>query len=136
VEPLCGPEFFADGGGFVGEGDGGLGIPSGAPGQDEGACGQAAGPERHEREQGEQARGGAGDGEVRPLALGFDAGVAADCCEGDLDGPAADEAAQYVEGIGGLVRAGERLRLELAGCVADQQPSLKAIPRGTDREAV
>ncbi len=79
--------------------------------------------ERHQREQGEQARGGAGDGEVRPLALGFHPEMAAHLGERHLDGPAADEAAQHVEGVGGLVCAYERLRLELTGDVSDQQPA-------------
>jgi len=142
VRILCGRSLALDGGDCVGEGDFGLGTPCGAPGLEEAACREGAGPECDEGDQGEPARGGAGDGEVRPLALGFDA-EAADVGEGDLDGPAATKkrspsrgpAAWSVQRNGGAEErrsggteerrnggAEERLRLELAGHVADKRP--------------
>ena len=57
-------------------------------------------PERHEREQAEQRRRGAQDGQVRPLPLGFQAEMAAGFLEGGLNPPAADEPAQDLCGFG------------------------------------
>jgi hypothetical protein len=45
----------------------------------------------HDREQGEQAGRGAGDGAVRPLTLGLDAEMVAHLAEGDLHLPALDK---------------------------------------------
>src|SRR3954471_7837497 len=77
-------------------------------------------PERDEGEQAEQGGGGAGDSLIGPLALGFDAEVATDLGEGDLDAPAADEPAQDIERIGGEIGAQECLRAELILAVAHQ----------------
>ena len=57
------------------------------------------------------------------MALRLDAQMATHLGERDLDGPAADEQLQDGNWIGSLVRAQERLRLELAGRIADQQPA-------------
>ncbi len=59
----------------------------------------------------------------RARALGLDAEVAAVLDKRHLDRPAADKQAQHVQRIGGLVRAEESLRLELAGRVADEHLS-------------
>ena len=59
---------------------------------------EPAGQEGDGGEQREQARGGASDGEVRPLPLGFDAEVGTGLLEGDLQLPALDEPTQDLFG--------------------------------------
>jgi len=62
-------------------------------------CGpEPGGQEGDEGEQREQARCGAGDGEVRSLALGLDTEVGAGFLERDLQLPALDEPAQDLPG--------------------------------------
>src|SRR3712207_499368 len=77
-------------------------------------------PERDEGEQAEQGGGGARDGLIGPLALGFDAEVATDLGEGDLGAPAANKPAQDIEWIGREIGAQEGLRAELIFAVAHQ----------------
>src|SRR3954470_3279630 len=77
-------------------------------------------PECDEGEQAEQSGGGAGDGPIGPLALGFDAEVATDLGKGDLGAPAANEPAQDIEWIGREIGAQEGLRAELIFAVAHQ----------------
>jgi len=70
----------------------------------------------------------------RARALGLDAEVAAVLGKRHLDRPAADKQAQHVQGIGGLVRAEESLRLELAGRVADEHVSDRHLLAGVTSE--
>src|SRR3954451_2128490 len=88
------------------------------------------GPERDEGEQAEQGGGGASDGLIGPLALGFDAEVAADLGEGDLGAPAASKPAQDIEWIGGEIGAQEGLRAELALAVAHQHVADRNVVAG------
>jgi hypothetical protein len=82
-----------------------------------------SGPQRDEGEQSEQGRGGAGDGEIRPLALGLDAEMFAGLLEGGRHGPAVDIPSEDVLRLGVKVGAQEGLRLAGAGGVAHQNPS-------------
>src|SRR5215208_220788 len=87
-------------------------------------------PERDEGEQAEQGGGGAGDGLIGPLALGFDAEMATDLGEGDLGAPAANKPAQDVERIGREVGAQKRLRAELILAVAHQHVADRDVMAG------
>src|SRR3954469_17855794 len=87
-------------------------------------------PECDEREQAEQSGGGAGDGPIGPLALGFDAEVATDLGEGDLGAPAASKPAQDIEWIGGEIGAQEGLRAELILAVAHQHVADRDVVAG------
>jgi hypothetical protein len=79
------PELAADGGKRVGEGGMRLAIPGSGRDRLAGFGVKAGAQQRHQRKQSEQARGRAGDGPVRPLALGLDPEVVADLAEGDFD---------------------------------------------------
>ena len=83
-------------------------------------------PERDEGEQAEQGGGGAGDGLIGPLALGFDAEVATDLGEGDLHAPAANEPAQDIEWICREIGAQKGLWAELILAVAHQHRALSS----------
>src|SRR3954452_10826615 len=87
-------------------------------------------PECDEREQAEQSGGGAGDGPIGPLALGFDAEMATDLGEGDLGAPAASKPAQDIERIGGEISAQEGLRAELILAVAHQHVADRDVMAG------
>lgn len=79
--------------------------------------------ERHQRAEAEERRGGAPDGSVGPLALGLQAELAAGFRKGDLELPALHKPG---EDLGGRqVESGrqERLWLELAVRITDQDPA-------------
>ena len=120
---------MADGGERVGDSDPGLGIPGGASGQNEAMRGAAAGPECDERKQGEQARRGAGDGQVRLLALGFDVQASVHLGERDPNGPAPDDEAQRVEGVGSLVYAQAYGSNAPASSCTSSQRTATCLPR-------
>jgi hypothetical protein len=80
-------------------------------------------PEGDEREQAEQRRGGAQNGEVGPLTLSFDAEMGAGVLEGDLKLPAGDEPLKDIDSSGVEIGTEEGLGLEFAERIADQQPS-------------
>jgi hypothetical protein len=95
IEKPCGPDFAAHGGKRIGEGRMRFAIP----GRDREA-GAGMEPDAEQGDDGEQPQGtggGARDGFVRPLPLGFHAQVIAHLAEGDLDRPALDEPADDVE---------------------------------------
>ena len=71
------------------------------------------GQQRHQREQPQQRRRRPPDGQLRPLALGLDAEVAADLFLGHFHLPAQHEPAQDLGRVGGQVGAQQRLRVEL-----------------------
>ena len=81
------------------------------------------GPESDQREQAEQGRGGAQDGEIRPLPL--DTEVAANLGQGDLDPPAPDEPAQNFCGFGIKVGAQEGSLLPSASRTRTQRISTR-----------
>src|SRR3954462_5176683 len=120
---LRGPELAADQRESIAEGRQRLGIPAHALKHRPTLDGELAGPQCHEREQREERRRGAQDGQVGPLPLGFHAGVTPSLFEGGLDSPAANEPAQDVDRRGLLVGAEEGLRLLLATRVAHQHPT-------------
>lgn len=81
---------------------------------------RSMGPDRDQREQRQQGRGGAGNGQIRPLPLGFDPEVTPDFFERHLDRPSADEPAQDIQRIGVDIGAQERLGIVIAGDVAHE----------------
>ena len=95
----------ADGGESVAESDLALSVPF--RGSDDDCLGSVhgIGPQRNEREEPEQDRGGARNSLIRPLALRFDAKVTAHFGEGDLERPAPDEPRQDVCRVGMAIGA-------------------------------
>ena len=71
-ETLFPPERAADGSKRIGESRIRLVIPGSSRDRPTGFRIEAGGEQRHQQKQREQAWGGAGDGVVRPLALGLD----------------------------------------------------------------
>src|SRR5215204_1789471 len=92
-QTLLAPELPADRCEGIGEGRVLLAIPSRNAGLQAHTVVEAHGEQRHDREQPKQARRGAGDRLVRPLALGLNAEVVAYLAEGDLHLPTLDEPA-------------------------------------------
>jgi len=88
------------------------------------------GPERDEGEQAEQSGGGARDGPIGPLALGFDTEVARDLGEGDLGAPAASKPAQDIERISGEIGAQEGLRAKFILAVTYQHITDRDVVTG------
>jgi hypothetical protein len=85
--------------------------------------GEIIGPQRDDREQGEESRGCAQDGVVGPLTLGLDAKVSADLLKSHLDLPATDEPGKNVMGMRIEVGRQECLRVEFAARIADEKPA-------------
>jgi hypothetical protein len=71
------------------------------------------GQQGDEREQGQQGKGGARNGLVRPLALGFEPELGAGLLKGDLDRPAHDDPRQDLHW--GRLQVGTK---ERGSCVA------------------
>jgi hypothetical protein len=93
---LMGPYFAAYSRDGIAEGEHRLWIPRGGSRLELSRLGEIVYPEGDEGEQAEQARGGAQDRLVGPLALGLDAEMGADFLGGDLDLPTADESGEDV----------------------------------------
>lgn len=127
-ETLLLPELAADGGERIGEGGMRLVIPSSGRDRLAGFGVEAGGEQRHQRKQREQARGGASDGPVRPLALGLAPEVVADRAEGDFDLPTPDVPGEDLQRLTRGIGAQQRLRIEAPGDRA-------AEPSGSARRA-
>src|SRR4051794_9977957 len=97
-QTLLTPELPPDSADGVGEGRPRFAVPSIGAGRCAGTAVEARSEQCHDREQGEQAGGGAGDGPVRPLAVGLDAEMVAHLAEGDLHLPALDERKRRLSG--------------------------------------
>ncbi len=69
---------------------------------------QACGQKHDDGEEGQEARGRAGDGAIGPLALGLDAEMSSRFLEGGLDAPTPDEPGDDVLGRAVEVGAQER----------------------------
>jgi hypothetical protein len=85
------PDLSAYGGDGIAEGAVRLWVSGGSGGSQRRIGSEVMGPEGDQREQAQQRRGGAQNGEVGPLALSFDAEMGAGVLEGDLKLPAGDE---------------------------------------------
>jgi hypothetical protein len=77
------------------------------------------GQEGDQRKQAEQGRSGAGNGRIRPLALGFHAQMGAHLMKGDFHPPAADEPGQDLERHQVEIGRQHGLGLETAQRIAD-----------------
>ena len=77
----------------------------------------------HQRKQSQQGRRGAGNGQIRPLALRLDPQMGPHFVERDLQLPAHDEPLQDLHRIGGQIGAQQGLRLELTFRITDQHPA-------------
>src|SRR4051794_22216425 len=102
-ETLFPPDLAADSGERVGEGWALLAIPSSRRDRQTLLEAEPGGQERDQGEQSKQAGRGAGDGQVRPLALGLNAEVVTHVPEGDFHLPALDEPGQDLIRSGGEV---------------------------------
>src|SRR5688500_13616321 len=122
-QTLLAPELPADSGKGVSKGRAPLAIPSvGADGR-AGTTIKARGEQGHDREQREQAGGGAGDRPLRPLALGLDAEMVAHLAERDLHLPAPDVPADDLQRVASGIGAQQGLRVETLLRIAQQHPS-------------
>ena len=72
------------------------------------------GPQRDDREQAEQNRGGTKDRLVGPLALGLHPELTSGLLKCDLDAPAADEPGEDVTRSGAEIGCQKGLRFEYA----------------------
>lgn len=120
--PLA-PDRIAHGGLSIGESRARFGVPRGGrdplPLVDREPCSQ----QRDDREQGEQAGRGAGDGLVRPLPPRLDTEMGARFLEGDLNGPATHEPSHDLRGLAHRFGAEQGLRCNAALGIAHQHPS-------------
>ena len=82
------PDLSTHGGDGIAEGAVRLWVPSGRGGGERGVGSEVMRPEGDQREQAQERRGGAQNGEVGSLALSFDAEMGAGVLEGDLQLPA------------------------------------------------
>ena len=111
------------GGQRVGEGRTRFGVPRGGRDASPLASWKARSQQGDDREQGEQALGGAGNRHVGPLPLGLDAEMGAHLLEGDLDAPAADEPRHDLGWVTGEVGAEQGLGLEAVLGIAHKHPA-------------
>ena len=139
-----GPQLATHQGEGVGEGGGALAYQADCR---IGAAGRAelvVGEERHQGEETEQRRGGAGDRTIRPLPLGLDAQVRPHLVEGHFELPAEDEPGEDLQGIGLHVGTEQGLGGELlrgresgpSGSARAGSPSSTRAPsgRGSQRD--
>src|SRR5215470_17863492 len=93
---LLPPDFAPHGGDGVAEGALRLGIPGGGSGLEERVGVEVVRPQGNEGEEAEERWGGAQDGAIGPLALGFQTEMSARFLEGDFELPAGDEPVQHL----------------------------------------
>lgn len=111
-QTLLVPDVAADGGECVAEGRAYLRVPGAGRGGLAFGRTEACRQQGDKGEQPKQAGRGAADGQIRPLAQGFDAEVSAGFLEGDLRRPALDEPADDPFGRAAWVSAQQGLGVE------------------------
>jgi hypothetical protein len=120
---FVGPEFATNEGEGIREGGEGFWVPAGAADGGRGPFRLPVGVEGDEGEQAEQGRGGAANRQLRPLALGLQAEVAAGLFPGHFQLPAQHEPGEDLFGRGVQVGAEQGLGGEGALRIADQDPA-------------